>query len=108
MTYKQLRHQKNELQKKLKEANEKIDIMTKTINYQCNRNEILGKMVELETKAKNRTKLRLVGTALIRDKNYKNFINEVAKRNKREKSLNSIIIAGAFIVTGLIALLIRG
>jgi predicted metallo-beta-lactamase superfamily hydrolase len=87
---------------------EEIAILTKTINYQCNRNEILEKMVDLETKAKNRTKLRLVGAALIRDKNYKNFINEVAKRNKREKFLNSIIITGAFIITGLVALLIRG
>jgi hypothetical protein len=108
MTYKQLRHQKNELQKKLKEANEKIDIMTKTINYQSSRNEILEKMFDLEVKAKNRAKLRLFSVLMARDKNYNNFIDESSKRNKKEKLLNKIIIIGAFVITGLIAMLIKG
>jgi hypothetical protein len=115
MTYKELRQQKKEIQDKLNMANntvslqiEEIAILTKTINYQSSRNEILEKMFDLEVKAKNRAKLRSLNTAMARDKNYKNFINEVSKRNKREKLLNRIIIIGAFVITGLVAMLIKG
>ena len=114
MTYKQLRQQKKEIQNKLNIANntvsfqiDEIATLTKTINYQSSRNEILGKMFDLEVKAKNRAKLRLLSTAMARDKNYKNFINEVSKRNKREKLLNGIIIVFSFIITGLVAVLIK-
>ena len=115
MTYKQLRQQKNEIKNRLNIANntvslqiDEIAILTKTINYQGNKNEILEKMFDLEVKSKNRVKLRLLSAATARDKNYKNFINEVSKRNKREKLLNGIIIVGAFIITALVAILIKG
>lgn len=114
MTYKQLRQQKKEIQNKLNMANntvslqfEEIATLTKTINCQSSRNEILEKMFDLEVKAKNRAKLRLLSTSIARDKNYKNFINEVSKRNKREKLLNGIIIVFSFIITGLVAVLIK-
>ena len=87
---------------------DEIAILTKTINYQGNKNEILEKMFDLEVKSKNRVKLRLLGAVMARDRNYKNFINEVSKRNKREKLLNGIIIVGAFIITALVAILIKG
>ena len=115
MTYKQLRQQKNEIQNRLNIANNTVSLqideiatLTKTINYQRNRNEILEKMFDLEVKSKNRVKLRLIGAVMARDRNYKNFINEVSKRNKREKLLNGIIIVGAFIITALVAILIKG
>lgn len=115
MTYKQLRQQKNEIQNRLNIANNTVSLqideiatLTKTINYQRNRNEILEKMFDLEVKSKNRVKLRLIGAVMARDRNYKNFINEVFKRNKREKLLNGIIIVGAFIITALVAILIKG
>ena len=115
MTYKQLRQQKNEIKNRLNIANntvslqiDEIAILTKTINYQGNKNEILEKMFDLEVKSKNRVKLRLLGAVMARDRNYKNFINEVSKRNKREKLLNGIIIVGAFIITALVAILIKG
>lgn len=115
MTYKQLRQQKNEIQNRLNIANNTVSLqideiatLTKTINYQRIRNEILEKMFDLEVKSKNRVKLRLIGAVMARDRNYKNFINEVSKRNKREKLLNGIIIVGAFIITALVAILIKG
>ena len=115
MTYKQLRQQKNEIKNRLNIANNTVSLqideiatLTKTINYQRNRNEILEKMFDLEVKSKNRVKLRLIGAVMARDRNYKNFINEVSKRNKREKLLNGIIIVGAFIITALVAILIKG
>ena len=115
MTFKQLRQQKNEIQNRLNIANntvslqiDEIAILTNTINYQGNKNEILEKMFDLEVKSKNRVKLRLIGAVMARDRNYKNFINEVSKRNKREKLLNGIIIVGAFIITALVAILIKG
>lgn len=64
-------------------------------------------MFDLEVKSKNRVKLRLIGAVMARDRNYKNFINEVSKRNKREKLLNGIIIVFSFIITGLVAVLIK-
>ena len=115
MTFKQLRQQKNKIQNRLNIANNTVSLqideiatLTKTINYQRNRNEILEKMFDLEVKSKNRVKLRLIGAVMARDRNYKNFINEVSKRNKREKLLNGIIIVGAFIITALVAILIKG
>ena len=115
MTFRQLRQQKNEIKNRLNIANntvslqiDEIAILTKTINYQGNKNEILEKMFDLEVKSKNRVKLRLIGAVMARDRNYKNFINEVSKRNKREKLLNGIIIVGAFIITALVAILIKG
>ena len=115
MTFKQLRQQKNEIKNRLNIANNTVSLqideiatLTKTINYQRNRNEILEKMFDLEVKSKNRVKLRLIGAVMARDRNYKNFINEVSKRNKREKLLNGIIIVGAFIITALVAILIKG
>ena len=115
MTYKQLRQQKNEIQNRLNIANNTVSLqideiatLTKTINYQRNRNEIRENMFDLEVKSKNRVKLRLIGAVMARDRNYKNFINEVSKRNKREKLLNGIIIVGAFIITALVAILIKG
>ena len=115
MTYKQLRQQKNEIKNRLNIANNTVSLqideiatLTKTINYQRNKNEILEKMFDLEVKSKNRVKLRLIGAVMARDRNYKNFINEVSKRNKREKLLNGIIIVGAFIITALVAILIKG
>ena len=115
MTYKQLRQQKNEIKNRLNIANNTVSLqideiatLTKTIIYQRNRNEIREKMFDLEVKSKNRVKLRLLGAVMARDRNYKNFINEVSKRNKREKLLNGIIIVGAFIITALVAILIKG
>ena len=115
MTFRQLRQQKNEIKNRLNIANNTVSLqideiatLTKTINYQRNRNEILEKMFDLEVKSKNRVKLRLIGAVMARDRNYKNFINEVSKRNKREKLLNGIIIVGAFIITALVAILIKG
>ena len=49
-------------------------------------------MFDLEVKSKNRVKLRLIGAVMARDRNYKNFINEVSKRNKRDKYLTKNII----------------
>ena len=115
MTFRQLRQQKNEIKNRLNIANNTVSLqideiatLTKTINYQRNRNKILEKMFDLEVKSKNRVKLRLIGAVMARDRNYKNFINEVSKRNKREKLLNGIIIVGAFIITALVAILIKG
>lgn len=45
--------------------------------------KILEKMFDLEVKAKNRAKLRLLSTSIARDKNYKNFINEVSKQKEK-------------------------
>ena len=114
MTFRQLRQQKNEIKNRLNIANNTVSLqideiatLTKTIIYQRNRNEIREKMFDLEVKSKNRVKLRLLGAVMARDRNYKNFINEVSKRNKREKLLNGIIIVFSFIIAGLVAVLIK-
>jgi hypothetical protein len=115
MTFKELRKQKNEIQNKLNMANktvclqiDEIQILNQTINYLNNRNEILEKMFELEEKAKKRAKLKLVAVSIARDKNYKNFIDEVSKRNKLESYCRASLFSFSVVVLIITVLLIKG
>lgn len=95
MTFKELREQKNRLQYKLDIANKTIDTQNNTIDTQNrivdilqNQIIVLNSKLELEAKAKKRIKLKLMAAKIARDKNYNNFINEVAKTNKcRNKNI---------------------
>lgn len=115
MTFKELRKQKNEIQNKLNMANntvclqiEEIQRLNQTINYLNNRNETLEKMFELEVKAKKRAKLKLVAVSIARDKNYKNFIGEVSKRNKLESYYRGTIFSFSVVILIITVLFIKG
>lgn len=115
MTFKELRKQKNEAMRKLNIANktvslqiDNIQVLRRLLENEQKLNNILESKLEVEIKAKNRVKLKLVSVSHMKDKFYKCFINEVGKRNKDRRAYKTSLFVFGVVVLIIATLLLRG
>lgn len=87
--------------------NQEIERLRSAIDLQQSQINFLNSRLEEETKIKHRFSLRLLAAKKTSDKFYKNFIDEVSKRNKKESKLNTAIGIMATIITGLVIFILR-
>lgn len=115
MTFKELRKEKNTLQHKLNFATEQNKIKTEEIerlkrvlDNEQKFNNVLKSKLELECKTRKRVKLKLMSTSMMKNRHYKNFIDEVSKRNKAESYCRASLFSFSVVVLVLVVLLIKG
>lgn len=114
-TYSKLRKEKNTLQHKLNFANQQVGLQIEEIQRlrrvlynEQKANDSLKSKLELEVKARKRANLKLLTMRIEKNRHYKNFIDEVGKRNKLESYCRASLFSLSVVVLVITVLLIKG
>lgn len=113
--YPKLRSQKNSLQNRLNMANDFLKIKTNEITRLLNvldtqqkANQLLENRVNLEVEEKRVTLDKLKEANKQKDSYYDWYLKEIEKKNKTENKLIIGITILMFVITALVAILIKG
>lgn len=87
--------------------NQEIERLKSAIDLQQNQINFLNSRLEEETKRKYRLNLRLIASKKTSDKFYKNFIDEISKRNQKEYKLIIVIGILGTTVFGLLGIIAK-
>ena len=113
--YSKLRSQKNSLQNRLNMANKEVKIKTQEIKRLLNVldaeqrvNQVLENRVNLEIEEKRVIFDRLKESNKQKDSYYEWYLKEIDKKNKTENKLIIGLTLSMFVITSLVAILIKG
>lgn len=113
--YSKLRSQKNSLQNRLNMANDFLKIKTNEITRLLNVldteqrvNQVLENRVNLEVEEKRVIFDRLKESNKQKDSYYEWYLKEIDKKNKTENKLIIGLTLSMFVITSLVAIIIKG
>lgn len=113
--YSKLRQQKNSLQNRLNMANDFLKIKTNEITRLLNVldteqrvNQVLENRINLEVEEKRVALEKLKEANKQKDSYYDWYLKEIDKKNKTENKLIIGLTISMFVITALIAILIKG
>lgn len=115
MTFKQLREQKNSLQNRLNMTNGLVKLKTDEIKRLLNVldteqrvNQVLENRVNLEVEEKKLVFKKLAEVTKEKNDYYDWCIEEINKKNKTENKLIIGLAISMFVITSLVAIIIKG
>lgn len=113
--YSKLRQQKNSLQNRLNISSQTIKIKTDEIkrlltvlDTEQRVNQVLENRINLEVEEKRNTLEKLKEANKQKDSYYDWYLKEIEKKNKTENKLIIGLTVSMFVITGLVAILIKG
>lgn len=113
--YSKLRSQKNSLQNRLNIANntvclqiDEIRWLTKELEIKQSVNNLLENKINLEVEEKRVAFDKIIEINNLKEEYYSWYMEEIEKKNKTENKLIIRITVLMFVITGLIAILIKG
>ena len=113
--YSKLRQQKNSLQNRLNMANDFLKIKTNEITRLLNVldteqrvNQVLENRINLEVEEKRVALEKLKEANKQKDSYYDWYLKEIDKKNKTENKLIIGLTISIFVITALVAILIKG
>ena len=113
--YSKLRSQKNSLQNRLNMTNGLVKIKTDEIKRLLNVldteqrvNQILENRVNLEVEEKRVALDKIIEINNLKEEYYSWYIEEIEKKNKTENKLIIGLTVSMFVITALVAILIKG
>ena len=114
-TYSKLRSQKNSLQNRLNIANRTVCLqkdekkwLTKELEIKQSANNLLENKINLEVEEKRVIFDRLKESNKQKDSYYEWYLKEIDKKNKTENKLIIGLTVSMFVITALVAIIIKG
>ena len=113
--YSKLRSQKNSLQNRLNMTNDLVKLKTQEIKRLLNVldteqrvNQVLENKVNLEVEEKRVALDKLIEINNLKEEHYSWHIEEIEKKNNTENKLIIGLTVSMFVITALVAILIKG